>query len=181
MCGVIERRSYNRRDLDASKDLMNARRIRIAASFVVPALILLLPIAVYLADRTANSGEIPRNVSVEGLDVGGLSRDDAISVVRAYEADLKSEKAVFVVSGSTYELDPTSVCLAADVGGAVEVAMNQRTGGVISGVAAQIARGCTSGQALTGGALLNLGSWTFMLCVFAGGYAVSYFMRRAWQ
>jgi vancomycin resistance protein YoaR len=133
MRGVIEDRSYNRRDLHASKDLMNARSIRIAASIAVPALILLLPIAVYLADRTANSGEIPRNVSVVGLDVGGLSRDDAIVVVREYETNLKAEKATFVVSGSSYELDPMSVGLTADVDGAVDVAMNQRSGGVISG------------------------------------------------
>ena len=112
---------------------MNARSIRIAASIAVPALILLLPIAVYLADRTANSGEISRNVSVVGLDVGGLSRDDAIVVIREYETNLKSEKATFVVSGSSYELDPMSVGLTADVDGAVDVAMNQRSGGVISG------------------------------------------------
>ena len=58
MRAVIEDRSYNRRDLPLSKDAMNARSIRIAASIAVPALILLLPIAVYLADRTANSGEM---------------------------------------------------------------------------------------------------------------------------
>ena len=48
------------------------------------------------------------------------------------------------------------------------------------GFAAKIARGCTSGQALTGGALLNLGSWIFMLSVFAGAYAFAYFIRRQW-
>jgi vancomycin resistance protein YoaR len=133
MRGVIGDRSYNRRALHFAKDLMNARSIRIAASIAVPALILLLPIVVYLTDRAANSGEIPRNVSVVGLDVGGLSRDDAIVVVREYETNLKSEKATFVVSGSTYELDPTSVGLTADVDGAVDVAMNQRSGGVIGG------------------------------------------------
>lgn len=53
-------------------------------------------------------------------------------------------------------------------------------GGVLMGFGAKLARGCTSGQALTGGALLNLGSWAFMLCVFAGGYAVAYFFRRQW-
>ena len=52
--------------------------------------------------------------------------------------------------------------------------------GVLMGVAARLARGCTSGQALTGGALLSAGSWVFMLAVFAGGYALAYFMRRQW-
>lgn len=53
-------------------------------------------------------------------------------------------------------------------------------GGVIMGVAARLARGCTSGQALTGGALLSVGAWVFMLSVFAGGYALAYFVRREW-
>ena len=53
-------------------------------------------------------------------------------------------------------------------------------GGVIMGFAAALARGCTSGQALSGGALLATGSWAFMLMVFGGGYAVAWFVRRQW-
>lgn len=53
-------------------------------------------------------------------------------------------------------------------------------GGSLMGFGAKLARGCTSGQALTGGALLNLGSWAFMMAVFAGGYAMAYFVRRQW-
>ncbi len=53
-------------------------------------------------------------------------------------------------------------------------------GGVIMGMAARLARGCTSGQALSGGALLSAGSWMFMVSVFAGGYAVAWFVRRQW-
>ena len=54
-------------------------------------------------------------------------------------------------------------------------------GGVLMGVAARVARGCTSGQALSGGALLSVGAWAFMLSVFAGGYAVAWFARREWR
>jgi len=53
-------------------------------------------------------------------------------------------------------------------------------GGTLMGFGAKLARGCTSGQALTGGALLNLGSWLFMLSVFAGAYLLAYFFRRFW-
>ena len=53
-------------------------------------------------------------------------------------------------------------------------------GGTVMGVAAGLARGCTSGQALTGGALLATGSWIFMMMVFAGGYAAAWFVRRQW-
>lgn len=54
-------------------------------------------------------------------------------------------------------------------------------GGILMGVAARFARGCTSGQALTGGALLSVGSWVFMMAVFAGGYALAPFLRRQWR
>jgi uncharacterized protein len=53
-------------------------------------------------------------------------------------------------------------------------------GGILMGFGAKLARGCTSGQALTGGAVLNLGSWAFMMMVFAGAYALAYFFRRQW-
>lgn len=53
-------------------------------------------------------------------------------------------------------------------------------GGLIMGYGARFARGCTSGQALSGGAVLSLGSWAFMFSVFIGGYAVAYFVRRLW-
>ena len=53
-------------------------------------------------------------------------------------------------------------------------------GGALMGIGAKLALGCTSGQALTGGALLNLGSWIFMICVFAGAYALAWFLRREW-
>jgi uncharacterized membrane protein YedE/YeeE len=55
------------------------------------------------------------------------------------------------------------------------------TGGVLVGYASALASGCTSGQALTGGALLANGSIVFMLCVFAGGYGAAYFVRRQWH
>lgn len=53
-------------------------------------------------------------------------------------------------------------------------------GGTIMGFASRLARGCTSGQALTGGALLSVGSWIFMLALFAAGYAVAPLLRKEW-
>jgi hypothetical protein len=48
------------------------------------------------------------------------------------------------------------------------------------GFAAGLARGCTSGQALSGGAMLAAGSWAFMGMVFVGGYAFAWTVRRQW-
>jgi hypothetical protein len=53
-------------------------------------------------------------------------------------------------------------------------------GGTLMGVGAVLARGCTSGQALTGGALLSVGSWLFMIAAFAAAYAVAPLVKRLW-
>lgn len=54
-------------------------------------------------------------------------------------------------------------------------------GGAFMGYGARLARGCTSGQALSGGAVLSVGSWAFMMAVFAGAYALAYFVRKLWN
>jgi len=53
-------------------------------------------------------------------------------------------------------------------------------GGMLSGFAARLARGCTSGQALTGASELAFGSWIFMFCIFGGAYATAYFFKKEW-
>lgn len=54
-------------------------------------------------------------------------------------------------------------------------------GGTIFLYGARMARGCTSGQALSGGASLAAGSWVIMFAIFAGAYALAYFVRRLWN
>lgn len=54
-------------------------------------------------------------------------------------------------------------------------------GGFLAGFASRLAGGCTSGQALSGGALLLTGSLVFLVCIFAGGYATAWFTRRQWN
>lgn len=54
-------------------------------------------------------------------------------------------------------------------------------GGAIMGYGARLARGCTSGQALSGGAVLSVGSWAFAFAIFASAYALAWFVRRLWN
>ena len=54
-------------------------------------------------------------------------------------------------------------------------------GGALMGFGAKLARGCTSGQALTGGALLSAGSWIFIATCFASGYLFAPMARRLWR
>ncbi len=54
-------------------------------------------------------------------------------------------------------------------------------GGAIMMYGARMARGCTSGQALSGGAVLSVGSFVFMFAVFAGAYALAWPLRKLWN
>jgi len=53
-------------------------------------------------------------------------------------------------------------------------------GGMVTGFGARLARGCTSGQGLSGAATLSVGSWAFLMAFFGGGYLLAYFVRRIW-
>jgi formate dehydrogenase gamma subunit len=53
-------------------------------------------------------------------------------------------------------------------------------GGFLTALGARMARGCTSGLALSGGAVLSVGAFAFMFSVFAAGFIGAYFMRRYW-
>lgn len=54
-------------------------------------------------------------------------------------------------------------------------------GGLLSGWAARLAQGCTSGQALTGGAQFMAGSLVFMTCLFASGFALAWLCKGQWK
>lgn len=53
-------------------------------------------------------------------------------------------------------------------------------GGVLFGFGSQLGRGCTSGSALSGMAVLSLGGIVTMAAIFGTGYALAYFFRKNW-
>ncbi len=55
------------------------------------------------------------------------------------------------------------------------------SGGAIMGFASRLARGCTSGIALTGGSQLALSGWVFVVAMFAAGFLFAAMFRRLWS
>jgi len=53
-------------------------------------------------------------------------------------------------------------------------------GGALFGFGAQLARGCTSGAALSGMAVMSVGGILTMLAIFGSAYGVAFFFRRLW-
>jgi len=54
-------------------------------------------------------------------------------------------------------------------------------GGGLAGLGARFALGCTSGQALSGGAMLQIGSFVFTGACFAAAFALAPIVGREWR
>lgn len=53
-------------------------------------------------------------------------------------------------------------------------------GGFLFGFGSQLGRGCTSGSALSGMAVMSFGGILTMVAIFGGGYILAYFFRKLW-
>ncbi len=53
-------------------------------------------------------------------------------------------------------------------------------GGALFGFGSQLGRGCTSGSALSGMAVMSLGGILTMLAIFGGAYSLAFFFRKLW-
>lgn len=53
-------------------------------------------------------------------------------------------------------------------------------GGALFGLGAQFGRGCTSGAALSGMAVLSSGGFLTMMAIFGTAFAMAYFVRKLW-
>jgi len=101
---------------------------------LAPLLILMLPLAVYLSDRSANTGALPRNVAIAGIDVAGLQPSEALTVVRAYHNDLYAETSRFVVGDRVFELSPAEVGMTIDTNSALTEAVASSDYGLLGGI-----------------------------------------------
>jgi len=53
-------------------------------------------------------------------------------------------------------------------------------GGILFGFGSQIGRGCTSGSALTGMAVMSVGGFVTMAFIFGTAFMLAYFFRKLW-
>ena len=108
----------------------------------------------YLSDASALTAPIV-------LEVAGLIAGGALSAILAGRFRLQVARGP--AAGTTSRL------------------LTAAGGGLFMGIGAVLARGCTSGLALTGGALLSVGAWAFMIALFAGSFAVAPLVRKLWS
>ncbi len=170
---------------------------RRAAAYINPYLGgALLGVVLFLSFYVTGNG-LGASAAINRVQVGILSVFDHAHVDRiAYMSDLGGGDRRPLVDPSVYML------LGTLLGGLVSGLLNGRVraetrrgprvsvaarwalafvGGALMMYGARMARGCTSGQALSGGAVLSVGSFAFMFAIFASAYLLALPLRRLWN
>ncbi|MBN2113717.1 MAG: VanW family protein [Acidimicrobiia bacterium] len=115
-----------------SRKLSRASRIAI---IVVAAPIALVALAsvVFALDRMSNGGEVLGGISVGGVELTGLSENQARRALQDLEAEMAAVPLVFEVQGTRLEILPTAVGFDLDEEGLLAEAMQQGRAGGLGG------------------------------------------------
>jgi uncharacterized membrane protein YedE/YeeE len=152
---------------------------------------LLLLVTIFLTGRGLGASGAYRSVLATGM----LSAAPARAAANDFYVHAATEGASPLKSWLVFEI--SGVLLGAFLSGVVSdrvrlfterpphVTVRRRLvaallGGALFGVGAQFARGCTSGAALSGMAVMSLGGIVTMLAIFGSAYGTAYFVRRLW-
>jgi uncharacterized protein len=142
-------------------------------------------------------------ISGRGLGASGAAKDVLITTVGNVAPDYAAQSSFYDSFFSGNPLNSWLVFLAMGViaGGFISGAISGRlgfkmergprinvytragfaiAGGLLFGLGAQFGRGCTSGAALSGMAVLSTGGILTMMMIFGGGYLLAYFFRKLW-
>lgn len=145
-------------------------------------------------------------VSGRGLGASGAIKSSVITTVGAIAPGHTESAKFYQDEAKTHEGNPMKSWLVFEmagviVGGFVSGALAGRlklkvehspkitskrrlifalAGGVLFGFGSQLGRGCTSGSALTGMAVISLGGFITMACIFGTAFGLAYFFRKNW-
>lgn len=92
------------------------------ATLIVLGVLLIGAVAAYLIDLGVTSGEIERGTSIAGVEVGGLTPEQATAALTAQVIPQYRQPAQLTVNGGSVALDPQQAGLSADIDGAVAAA-----------------------------------------------------------
>jgi vancomycin resistance protein YoaR len=112
--------------------MKRSTRIAIVAA-AAPLALVLWASAVFAMDRASNGGEILGGVSVAGVDLGGMSPDEARAQLRRLEEELCDNPIAVQVNGTRFEVTPAELGLDLDEEAIITAALeNGRRGGITS-------------------------------------------------
>jgi len=140
-----------------------------------------------------------------GLGASGATKSIVIGAVKAVAPE-HARKAPFYSSYLSHEESPMRSWLVLEIAGVIvggfisgawagrlklkiehspKITPKRRIvfatiGGFLFGFGSQLGRGCTSGAALTGMAVLSLAGYVTMMAIFGTAFALAYFFRKNW-
>ena len=91
----------------------------------IPAALVVLLVGAFTVDQAITSGEVARNVSAAGIELGGLGEADALAALEGHESMLL-EPAPFTVKGEAFDMAPGEVGVGFDETAVVAEAMQRR-------------------------------------------------------
>lgn len=97
-----------------------------ARIITIATVVLALPVALYLVDRSASSDSVARNVVVGTVPLGGLNMADATLALEAHENALLTTAGQFSVHELDFKVSPGAIALDVDVRTGVTDAMAAR-------------------------------------------------------
>ncbi len=108
-------------------------RSRVVVLFTAVVVVLLVGAgAVYAVDRS-QSGKIAEGISIEGVDVGGMTAEEASAALRDRVLDPLNETVTVRAAGKKFTLPPQRAEVAVDVDGSVRAALDRsREGNVLA-------------------------------------------------
>jgi uncharacterized membrane protein YedE/YeeE len=144
-------------------------------------------------------------ITGRGLGASGATKSVVMAAVKTV-APIHAEKAKYYASYLAHEEQPMKSWLVLEIAGVIaggfisgawagrlklkvehspKITVKRRLvfatiGGFLFGFGSQLGRGCTSGAALTGMAVLSLAGFVTMMAIFGTAYALAYFFRKNW-
>ncbi|GMQ84694.1 MAG: VanW family protein [Acidimicrobiia bacterium] len=105
------------------------RRILIGIAIGIPVLALVAVAAGFVYDERINEDQVGRSVSAAGVDLSGLSVEEAAAAIAGYEQRLAAEPATFSVDGEQVTLVGSAVGMEVDEDQIAAAALESRRGG----------------------------------------------------
>jgi vancomycin resistance protein YoaR len=102
------------------------RRHIIAVAIAIPVTVMLFVAAGYAHDEIVSADSVSRGVTVVGIDLSRLPRQEAVAAIAAYEERLVDKPVDLVIDGKTVILEPSAVGLSIDEEAVVDEAMDVR-------------------------------------------------------